>query len=124
MGLFGPPWFVTVTVGLDICITRGLGTGFPILVVTVTCLVPWAIPPGDFGGAAPGEGRNGFVELVLVAAGSPDPPTSIAAFLNGFPGFETCAVVGILFGLLRITFACDALELFKNGFLGRGATTG
>ena len=125
-----------VTVGLDICMTRGFGVGlvtvtpwvvvrvvgwmvrFPMLVVTVTLA-----PAGDLGGWAVGEDRNGLVDVF----GSPEPPASALTWLNGFLGAGAGAEVEgfSLLGVVRVTTRTPgAVGLVRNGFLGRAATTG
>ena len=120
-----------VTVGLDICMTRGFGVGlvtpwvvavgFPMLLVTVGL-----VPAGDLGGWEVGEDRKGLVDAFNVVAGSPEPPGSALTWLNGFLG----AGAGVeaegfsLFGVVRVTTRTPgAVGLVRNGFLGRAATT-
>ena len=133
---------MVVTVGLDICMTRGLGVGFVTptpWVVVVGVVVDWAVgfpmlletvtlvPAGDLGGWAVGEDRKGLVDVFDVAAGSPEPPTSFLTWLNGFLGAGAGAEAEVfnLLGVVRVTTRTPgAVGLVRKGFLGRAATMG
>ncbi len=112
-----------VATGLDIWITLGLGVGFvrldvlPMLVVTVT-----VCDPGDL--TIP-EDRKGLV----VALGSPAPPTSLVkGFLGGGLGLVGVDP-GSLLGVDRVTRTGAVVEatgagLVRKGFFGRVGTRG